>query len=38
MVKQSIVSGWTLQIDGEEERIPAKVPGSVYQDFAKRDD
>lgn len=33
MVKQSIVSGWTLQIDGKGKRIPAKVPGSVYQDL-----
>lgn len=33
MVKQFIVSGWTLQIDGKGERIPAKVLGSVYQEL-----
>ena len=33
MLRQDIAQGWTLQIQGEEERIPAQVPGSVYNDL-----
>ena len=33
MLRQYITQGWMLQIRGEEERIPAQVPGSVYHDL-----
>ena len=29
MLRQYITQGWMLQIRGEEERIPAQVPGSL---------
>lgn len=33
MKRELITKGWTLQIQGQEDKIPAKVPGSVYQDL-----
>lgn len=33
MERQKLHSGWSLQIAGEMEKIPATVPGSVYNDL-----
>lgn len=33
MEVQYIRDGWTMREKGSEERLPAKVPGSVYQDL-----
>lgn len=33
MYKQNLNENWTLQIQGESEKIPARVPGSVYGDL-----
>ena len=35
MRRQEITQGWTLQVQGEKERIPAQVPGSVYYDLLR---
>ena len=33
MVRQKLHHGWSMQISGETEQIPAIVPGSVYNDL-----
>ena len=33
MLEQTLHTGWTMRRVGEQERLPASVPGSVYGDL-----
>lgn len=33
MIEQTLHTGWTMRRAGEQEWLPASVPGSVYGDL-----